>query len=161
MGKSEWGVLVRSQADMRTVVQLVLQHNMLKEEDKGENLRMHSVIRYRGQLFLCLGNGGGADITTAFLNAHKPAHMTVLWPFDKPPGWNECTDYVWQAAHGVALKVFTRGLPDVSPPAPVPGLEPREPPARTIRDDVCDALMQAMQAYSTPAEVRIGYRRNS
>ena len=158
MGRSEWGVLVRSQADVDTANQLVKQHNESPSDIKGEDLTIRGAIRFKGQVFLCIGNGGGEGYSTQFLNANKPAHMTILWPFDKPAGWIECQEYLWQRQSKTCV-VNVPGLPDTADNEIIRGLEPREPPSRTPRDDFFDMLEAVLPAMVPGARViGRGYR---
>ena len=136
-------MLVRNQQDLETVLRLVSNHNKAERDDKGEDLEIGSVIRFKNQLFVCLGNGGGAGKTSRFLDASRPSHMTILWPFAKPEGWNECEAYVWLARSNVPLlRAVT--LPTAASTDPIEGLEPCSPPERNARDDVLQALMASL-----------------
>lgn len=149
MGRSEWGLLVRSQQDMDTVEQLVSSHNRADWDDRGEDLAIgNNVVRFRGQLFMCIGNGGAAKQTSRFLNANRPDHMTIIWPFVEPQGWSQCRDYVDQQRARESLPA-TNAATD-----PIPGLEPCNPPARDFRDEMTAALMAGLQAKYGPANVQ-------
>lgn len=131
MGNSEWGLLVRSQQDMDTVEQLVDDHNDLDwdDDDRGEDLRVNSVLRFRGHLFVCLGSFGGRDYTSRFLEKHTPESMVIFWPFAKPVGWYECDEEVpWPEARD-SLPPTAATTPNSGPAAttPIPGLEPCSP----------------------------------
>ena len=95
MGRSEWGIRLRSKQDARDAFTALRQHNELGFADaRGEDLEVNAVLRYKGGLWLAVGNGGGRDDSSRFLDAHLPAHIDVLWPFAKPDAWRECDDRV-------------------------------------------------------------------
>ena len=126
MGRSEWGIRVTSNADIEHVQGVVAAHNALATSaaelpeikydggggddddgayasqpryEVGEELGIYALLRYHGGIWLCIGNGGGAEETSCFLKKHLSSRMTgdMLCPHAKPPGWYTCTDYVWQA----------------------------------------------------------------
>lgn len=136
-------MLVRSQQDLRAVLRLVSDHNKAIWDARGEDLEISSVIRFRGQLFVCLGNRGGAGRTSRFLNHHRPTHMTILWPFAKPEGWNKCEAYVWMATSNVPFLRAT-SLPEVSSTDAIPGLKPCDPPDSDVRDDILQTLLASL-----------------
>lgn len=90
MGRSEWALMVCYQEDLDAVEQLVSKHNETSYLERGENLHIGPIIRFSDNLYVCLGNSGGRDLTSKFLYHNTPACMTILWPFAKPPGWYEC-----------------------------------------------------------------------
>lgn len=185
MGKSEWGVLVRSLEDARAVLDAVSLHNakareqaaMTDEElsavseEVGEDLECYAAIRFRGRVWLCVGNGGGAKLTSAFLHA-RLADKTILWPFAKPEGWNECEAYVWQASSrgAAAGRAGDAGLVGALRVAGVPDtfegfaegfveedadLQPTPPPSRDVRDDFADMIASMFPGRQILRESRI------
>lgn len=142
-------MLVRSQQDVDRVEQLVSSHNRADWRDKGEDLDIKDImVRFRGQLFMCLANGGGSKQTSRFLNANRPNSMTFLWPFAKPQGWRECRAYIDRPRARELLP------PTNTATNPVPGLEPCNPPERDLRDDMNDALLANLQAHFGAANVQ-------
>lgn len=97
MGNSVWAVLLRTMQDLHGALDLVMQHNALlpESEERGEALDAYSVVRFRGKLYLCMKNGGGRDATCLFLELHRPRKMRILWPLDKPNGF-DYGNYIWR-----------------------------------------------------------------
>lgn len=119
----------------------------------GCELEVTCVLRLRGRLWLCMINYGGAAATSAFLRSRLPC-TTFAWPFAKPAGWQECRDYVWEAANGPApahaVLAALEGLPDDTRDAePLPAeLTPCDPPASDPRSDMMAALVAALGGMS-------------
>lgn len=125
----------------------------------GETLHIECAIRFRGHVFLCMGNGGGAKLTSAFLRARLP-DVTILWPFVKPAGWIECQNYVWDAPDngaqpsGDELAAALPGLPEATPAEGLQGeLAPTDPPARDLRDEMFDATQAVLACMMAQGEL--------
>lgn len=126
MGRSEWGVLCRSKAEARRILQAVQEHNSYNGEDDevGEWLTCGCLLRFHGLPFLCLQNGGGRTLTNRWL-WDRLSDIPIFWALSKPPGWNECQDFMWQAGDDEAaqpenIDVEALPLPDTTPPGPLP-----------------------------------------
>ena len=101
MGKSEWGIVVRTKADAQRVLDVAAEHNAYPDYDVvGEPIEVYALLRFRGHIFIILGNGGGRESTAQWLVTKLPS-KTVIWhPFRKPKEFCECRDYAWQAGAG-------------------------------------------------------------
>ncbi len=112
MGRSEWGFTVTSQAEYDQVIAFITKHN---EECPSEPLSIDAIIKYKDpsgeeeppiddddariiQMYVCASNGGGRDITSAFIKQHYTADGEVYFPFDKPWWWHTDFVYVWQSS---------------------------------------------------------------
>lgn len=92
-------MLLKSAADARDAYRVMEVHNrpeMGLADQAGEPLCAYAMLRFRGKLWLCIGNGGGRTLTSAFLRQHLPDHV-ILFPFTKPSGWDACQDFVLAA----------------------------------------------------------------
>lgn len=112
MGRSEWGFSVISQDEYDQVVALIAKHN---KECKSEPLSIDAIIKYKDpsgkeeslvdddgapiiQMYVCASNGGGRDITSAFIRQHHTVGGDVYFPFRKPWWWHTDFVYVWQCS---------------------------------------------------------------
>eukprot|EP00741_Cyanophora_paradoxa_P016223 tig00000042_g15662.t1 len=99
MGRSEWGIRIATKSDAELLASRVRCHNNPPEEadpnDYGEPLQIYAVLRFRGALWACAGNGGGRESTSKFLASVLPERMKILHPFQKPKGWDRCENYAW------------------------------------------------------------------
>ncbi|PRW33153.1 hypothetical protein C2E21_7769 [Chlorella sorokiniana] len=138
MGGSEWGVLCRSKAEARRVLQAAQEHNdcckdVVLCQQVGEVLTCNCILRFHGLPFLCLSNLGGRTYTNKWL-WERLSDIPIFWPFNKPPGWHECEDTMWEANdHPPGPPPAVRGLGD--------WLEPCKP--ETVGETLtCDGLLR-------------------
>jgi hypothetical protein len=94
MGRSEWGIHLRNQEDFNALLKLIDDHN--QNEHKAEALDFYSVIHYNNKIFACVGNGGGRDATTNFIETYSYQFAQVYYPFDKPDDWWTTPTYLWK-----------------------------------------------------------------
>lgn len=165
MGKSEWGVRLQSKEDARAVWRVVLQHNQDElasgarwdawvaggrqgpepEDVTGETLTMGPVLRFRGGVWLAIGNRGGETAASKYLHERLPGHIAVQWPFHKEAGWRECRDYLLD---GPTTLVRVLALPELEaqPPRATRRRRPRlrdPPPITNPRTEIGDAFRLA------------------
>ena len=97
---SEWGFYIKSKRDVEEIMTLVYNHNNEKLEEVGEPLEVYSIIQYveNKKYYLCIGNEGGRELTTAFIMNHYKGGL-VYYPFTKPPWWSVKSQYTvfWYA----------------------------------------------------------------
>lgn len=98
MGFSEWGVEIKSQAELERVKALVKAHNELKwgNPQRGEDLEFYAVLNFQGKKFALVCNGGGGQLTRLFVKQYPYKFASIYQPFEKPAGWREAGDYVWK-----------------------------------------------------------------
>jgi hypothetical protein len=94
MGMSEWGIELTQQADIDALLKMIADHNLAR---LAEDLRFHAIIVHDGQKFACIGNGGGREETSEFIEKYPYNFKTIYYPFLKPSWWNSCDDYLWKA----------------------------------------------------------------
>jgi hypothetical protein len=143
MGRSYFAFLVRSQSDLKAVRALETAHNTLandiKENDNvGEAFEpeMEYLLYFQGEYFLILGNLGGGTLSTQWLSKNKPPEMVIIYPFDKPDGWDECRNFY----DGEKMKELLQKLPEKSP-GTASKFKIREPPINTPHDQIYNFLI--------------------
>lgn len=94
MGRSEWGIEITNQDDLDALRSLIDQHNIL---EISEDLELYSIITYQGHKYACLGNGGGRDQTSHFIENYRYKFHVVYYPFGKPDWWINGTESIWKA----------------------------------------------------------------
>jgi hypothetical protein len=67
----------------------------------GEDLDLYSFIRFDGSIFACMGNQGGRECTSYFIDQYQARQgnpLLIYHPFCKPESWNDpaCYEIVWQ-----------------------------------------------------------------
>jgi hypothetical protein len=97
MGLSEWGIRITNRKEYADALRLINMHNESDPEEVGEDLEFYAVIKFEGALYMCCGNSGGRSYTSNFLERHDHTGLLIYHPFEKPPGWFECEDYVWES----------------------------------------------------------------
>ena len=101
MGRSEYGIRIKNDADWNEVIELVEVHNNGPEEEMGETLELYAVLQHKGKYYAIMGNGGGRSFTSAFMT--KWTDLKIYHPFEKPDWWMDCEDYFYQRKAGEAL----------------------------------------------------------
>jgi hypothetical protein len=118
MGISEWGISIMDLKDFKKVRKVINNHNKLFNKSKnpylvGEQLTIHSILKFNGRYYMILSNCGGRDSTTEYLIKKlkcidyiyesdlldyytSQSYHILFQPFNKPEGWNECNDYIWK-----------------------------------------------------------------
>lgn len=110
MGLSEWGILIRTNHDITLLKQCICDHNSNEEEGEvGEELDLYCFLKFNNNIWACIGNEGGRNFTSNFLDRWYNEHnipINIYYPFDKPNGWSECKDYIWQGKLDTAPDVI-------------------------------------------------------
>ena len=115
------------------------------------------MLRFKGQLWITLCNGGGATLTTQYLHEHLPDHLEVKWPFHEPKGWFECRDYLTGDTEEECTLEEVLRLPDL----PDKGQESAEKLAARPPPPDWDprkALMEAFQVMAASGQLGPGVR---
>jgi len=104
MGTSEWGIGLADAKQYQVLKELIEEHN--KSEEAGEELDFHCLLRFEGAIYACIGNSGGRELTSDFIQKHgyDNRFAKIFYPFEKPDGWYECKDSIWKAAHFAEYK---------------------------------------------------------
>ena len=93
MGRSEWGICVTSNDDIKRVLKFIEDHN--SSHNSGEELKLTHLLRFDNKIWACVVNHGGRDNTNEFLDDWFQDSTEIYFPFQKPVGWNDYQDYVW------------------------------------------------------------------
>lgn len=94
MGRSEWAIQLVVPEDILQLICVINEHNNMPAET-GEELTLKSVLLFKRRAFAILVNSGGRDLTNRFLSKKYGTDL-VLWPHEKPEGYYNCQDYIWQ-----------------------------------------------------------------
>ena len=124
MGNTEWGLLVRSDDDVRYWLQVAKEHNTCENWDEiGEGLIVTCVLNYVSKSraakpkvptgkYMVMMNMGGRTQTWAFLQKRKRAGDVILGMDNKPSNWLDCQDMAWERGEmGLADNSFA--IPDI------------------------------------------------
>ena len=154
MGRSCYAFLVRSRKDYELVRCLEAQHNKLDVEGKddvGESFERECeyVLHFDNEYWLVLMNLGGGNLTTAWLDKTKPQELVVLYPFDKPQGYDECKEVY----RGQQAREILDNLPE-NPPKRASKWRPRNPPSETPRDRMFTMLKSMGLDVKRNAQIR-------
>lgn len=93
MGNREYGVLIKTVAELHHLVAMVDEHNRqnaARVDTGSEDLYWGKAIINRRKLYICLHSGGGdAEYwMKQYMREHGFA-LKVFWPFEKPNWWGE------------------------------------------------------------------------
>ena len=109
MGRSEYGFLIRNQAQLDEVLKVIQGHNDADQaafcrREVGEKIGYNSILKHNatGELYFCCGNGGGGrDTCNYIMRNYKFRAGEVVWPFAKPSWWwdEDKYTYAWMANH--------------------------------------------------------------
>lgn len=155
MGKSYYSFLIRSQEDLAAVRELEKKHNEAKEGEAGEEFDSDSeyMIKFEGEYFLILTNGGGCEMSMKFLRETKPKLMVIFWPFNTPQGWFD-VDTKFLYKKGKQMNKVLKKLPEKTPETECK-FKPNNKPVRTPRDDIYDMLKAAFRNMTIMRNVKI------
>jgi hypothetical protein len=92
MGRSCFGFLVASQKQLNIIRDLEQKHNNDDEAGAQFEPTMEYVMKFKNLYYLILVNQGGRDRTQKWFEQHLPHNMVMYGSFEKPTGWNDCTD---------------------------------------------------------------------
>lgn len=138
MGKSYFAFLIRSQEDLKSVYDLKLRHDTsTADDDVGEKLVMEYALYFDSEYWLVLGNYGGGDLTMRWLYKNKDPKMVILWPFEKPEGYDECKNVY----EGNEMKEKFSKLPASTPDTECK-YKPRSPPKVTFREHLLNTIKE-------------------
>jgi hypothetical protein len=105
MGISEWGIQIKNQADLQHIIDLVKLHNECSNQDiVGEELVLCAILKYNENLYVCLGNGGGRDLTSRFLRKNYSGKSEIYLPFNKPDWWHDTKNCIWRSSSGKPIE---------------------------------------------------------
>jgi hypothetical protein len=104
------------------------------------------VLRFQGDLWLTLGNGGGATNTTQFLHKHLPKRLTVKWPFHEAEGWFDSKDYLAGTDREITLEdvLALKELPESDVWSDAKVQECEAPPTWDARSLFMDQIAQML-----------------
>lgn len=107
MGYSEWGFLTNRLEDIRTLAQLIQEHNTqpLNSNTRGGYLHICRIFEYEGDVYTCIFNIDGRDNTNNFFKTKD--YEADFPPFQKPDWWSDNKiNVLWSVGSAKGIREF-------------------------------------------------------